>query len=339
VALRYATTHPRHTSCLLLQGVYTGTVAEHQAVFSPNEMHSGTGDAVVVEEAQVLLISFIADALRHSALDPRDGDYMTAARRCLHHDPLFLHECLRDYVLSFSEVSPGEMTKSHQRYLEGVDKTKPSDHAECQEGEWTTFVVPQQPCSCEHHERRTCCIERAHRLLALWSLYENLMTYPNSRGYFLSKMRRAADRTTAYRASHKDITGALMQLFLFPKMMKRTPPLSDATALRSVLWGKQSEAWVIQGDADEVCPAAAARDLYDACCAAASSSHAFNRNTERGTSGAAKQPSAQAKGNPNVHMIRVAEASHESADGGAMQRAILTAASEMAEASLRMWLQ
>ena len=102
--------------------------------------------------------------------------------------------------------------------------------------------------------------DAVQRALAQWSLYENYFTYPDSRQYFLEKMRLAA-APGPYHASRKDVTGALMQLFLFPHMMQ-LDSLGPAHQLRGQRVAGALPVVIVQGDADEICDASAAQQLF-----------------------------------------------------------------------------
>jgi proline iminopeptidase len=136
------------------------------------------------------------------------------------------------------------------------------------------------------------------RALAQWSLYENYFTYPDSREYFLKKMRAAA-AAGPYAASRKDASGALMQLFLFPCMMRK-----DALGPEHQLSGRRVDpaipVVVLQGEDDDICDASVARRLA------------------KELSEAPKRPRG------TVKFISSA-ASHDVLDGGAMQAAFLGA--------------
>ncbi|CUG93680.1 Hypothetical protein, putative [Bodo saltans] len=165
-------------------------------------------------------------------------------------DPFLLHSLYRDYILSFVPLQQAALDEYNNSNINKTSGATDDDDELLQrkkrlsrtvalhplEGKpYATFSVPDngQPCVCndqadnndDYHRNNTpkqlCCMERAHRALAMWSLYENFLTYPTEQTYYLDKMRVAADMRKPYRASHKDITGALMQLFLFPSMMAR----------------------------------------------------------------------------------------------------------------------
>lgn len=183
----------------------------------------------------------------------------------------------------------------------------------------------------------------AHRVLAIWSQYENFLTYPDSREYFMEKLVRASDLSVReYRASNKDVTGALMQLFLFPQMMRRQVSLVDPLELlRLAQVASKFEmpfVWIVQGDDDEVCPCEAAKalSLNLRHCFSMAAGAAVNPkpkcSTKKAKAVTGKSPV------PYVKLILVSGASHETADNGGIQRAVLQCTAEMSSAAFERWL-
>ena len=237
VAVAYASRYGGNVQGVLVQGVYTGHVAEHRGLFATRKGH---------EEALALFLDCLSGLLGQACLD----------WQVLADDPLRLHELVRDSVLE-----------------KGLDN------------------------------------EGVQRALAAWSQFENYYTYPESHEYFLTKLRLAADTSTSpYRSSHKDVTGALMQLFLFPKMMRSdgSPKmLSGSRVPTSVPFV------VVQGDKDEICDASAALQLFEEV-------KASRRD------GKSKSANARA---PLRYLS--CKASHDVLDDGPMQRSFIEATSVM----------
>jgi pimeloyl-ACP methyl ester carboxylesterase len=120
--------------------------------------------------------------------------------------------------------------------------------------------------------RRGLDDDAVQRALAQWSLYENYFTYPDSREYFLKKMRAAAAPGGSYRASRKDVTGALMQLFLFPFMM-RQDRLGPGHRISGTRIDDSIPVVIVQGEADDICDASVARRLFDELMVGAKRNH------------------------------------------------------------------
>jgi proline iminopeptidase len=100
---------------------------------------------------------------------------------------------------------------------------------------------------------------RARKALAAWSIFENFMTYPEERPYYMAKLRELIVTVDEeYAAARKDITGALMQLILFPSMFRRVS-IADEAELAKLA---SLPIAVVHGECDDVCPVWASRLLF-----------------------------------------------------------------------------
>lgn len=345
-AAAFAVRFPAMVRGILVQGIYLGTVDEHRWLFRVAAKMAKSDP--VVAEAWTILREFLMRCLRMNTASSGPPPPLEDV------DPLVLHEAVRDFVFSAvpkqCELRTGPQIIGWQCTDDIERRTTSLSQHECRDsaqGSYLAFMV--QPSNrCDHagqDDGACCCVEMAHRVLALWSQFENLLTYPEESPHYLAKMRVAADLTRnhqQYRASHKDVTGALMQLILFPRMMRRQPALAEQLAkCITTKHFADIAIHIVTGESDLVCPPAAATALVDAI-QQATGGRVLARNSvyEGGKQVPLLSSNAHHQRGPKRrhealpmrslrhHWCR--DSHHEACDGGSMEHALRSAAAELA---------
>lgn len=264
-ALAYVIEFPKVVRGVMVQGIYTGTKEEHRWLFDVVEqMRLREGGAHHPE--------VIAECILRKFLCPIVG-VEDVPGAMLNTDSLVAHERVRDFVMSVAplqkqgariDFGPWKCASGIVMRNNGSEDAYPVFNDSCGPCQCSRSIL-RRPTAAPPSTVECCCVEMAHRVLALWSQFENLLTYPDEATHYLNQMQASSDMSTPYRASHKDVTGGLMQLILFPTMMRRKQSLVECLQERwRALKQPLPSFHVIVGEEDRVCPPTAAQTLFNA---------------------------------------------------------------------------
>jgi hypothetical protein len=184
---------------------FTAATASGLGHITTSRMQPAAERHAAYREAFSILSTQVELAIASSSSPPSTTDGATWVE-----DPLRLHTLYRDYVMSFvplqrqaldafassdtavagsADVEAAAIGTRKKLLLSQTVAIFPIEGKR-----YATFSVPDdgRPCLCAQQDaakasssssssgsRRLCCIEHAHRALAIWSLYENFITYPH----------------------------------------------------------------------------------------------------------------------------------------------------------------